>query len=57
MQRKAFIISTSALILGGCGQRASNAHFEDLHAGGEPLRTAFNRDAGKVRVVMLVSPT
>ena len=57
MQRKAFLLSSSALILSGCGQHSSNARFEDLRAGGEPLRTAFNRDADSVRVVMLVSPT
>lgn len=57
MQRKAFLVSSSALILSGCGHASSTAHFEDIHVGGEPLRAAFNRDADKVRVVMLVSPT
>jgi hypothetical protein len=28
-----------------------------LTADAEPLRAAFNRDSGKVRVVMLVAPT
>ena len=28
-----------------------------LGADAEPLRAAFNRDSGKVRVVMLVAPT
>lgn len=57
MQRKTFLVSSSALILSGCGRASSNAHFEDLRTGGEALRAAFNRDARKVRIVMLVSPT
>ena len=28
-----------------------------LDASGAPLRTAFNDDVGKVRVIMLVAPT
>ena len=57
MQRKAFFVSTSALILSGCAGKVDNSHFQDLRSGGEPLRSAFNSDADKVRVVMLVSPT
>lgn len=57
MQRKTFLISTSSLLLSGCAGSSSASTFEELHNGGEPLRSAFNRDANKVRVVMLVSPT
>ncbi len=31
--------------------------YEMLDASGNPLRTAFNEDLGKVRVIMLVAPT
>lgn len=57
MKRKAFIFSSSVLFWSGCHGRSPSGHFVELRAGGEPLRTAFNREAGKVRVVMLVSPT
>jgi hypothetical protein len=30
---------------------------EALRAGAEPLRSHFNRDAGRVRVVILAAPT
>ncbi len=31
--------------------------YERLDGSSEPLRAAFNADAGKVRVLMLVAPT
>ncbi len=31
--------------------------YERLDGSAEPLRAAFNADAGKVRVLMLVAPT
>ena len=31
--------------------------YHSLDRAGEPLREAFNADAGKVRVLMLVAPT
>lgn len=33
------------------------ADYQPLDRDAEPLRTAFNADAGKVRVLMLVAPT
>lgn len=58
MQRKSFLAAGAAALLSGCGhhERAS-AQFEDIASDGEPLKSAFNRDAGKVRIMMLVSPT
>ena len=33
------------------------ADYEPIGADTEPLRSAFNADAGKVRILMLVAPT
>jgi len=57
MQRKIFIASGAATVLGGCAHRTSSARFADIVKGGAPLRAAFNHDSDKVRIVMLVSPT
>lgn len=35
----------------------STAAYSRLDASAEPLRTSFNADVGKVRVLMLVAPT
>jgi hypothetical protein len=40
----------------GCTRAPARPH-ESLTAGAEPLRTAFNRDAGKPRIVILAAPT
>ena len=39
------------------GFRPGPAEYAALDARGNPLRTAFNVDHGKVRVLMLVAPT
>ncbi len=39
------------------GLRPGPAEYTGLDARGNPLRTAFNEDLGKVRVLMLVAPT
>jgi hypothetical protein len=49
---------TGIAMLGGLGTALAPAGtYEVLDARGEPFSSAFNRDAGKVRVVMLVAPT
>ncbi len=35
----------------------ARADYETIDRDGEPFKTAFNADSGKVRVVMLVAPT
>ncbi len=35
----------------------ARADYETIDSDGEPFKTAFNADSGKVRVVMLVAPT
>jgi hypothetical protein len=57
MRRNEFLASAASLAVGGCTRAASRAQFYDIEQGGEPFRTAFNRDADKVRIVALVSPT
>jgi hypothetical protein len=57
MRRKEFLTSAAGLALGGCARAASNARFYDIESGGEPFRADFNRDANRVRIVALVSPT
>jgi hypothetical protein len=57
MHRKHFLTSATALFVGGCGHDTSTSRFGDLGKTGEPLRSTFNHDVDKVRIVMLVSPT
>ena len=45
-----------ALLLAGHSALAGKGYFRMLQSG-EPLRSAFKGDSGKIRVVMLVSPT
>ncbi len=39
------------------GLSASAADYTTLDERGDPLKSAFNADIGKVRVLMLVAPT
>jgi hypothetical protein len=45
------------LVLGACKPKGAAAPHERLDDGATALRTAFNAEVGKVRVLMLVSPT
>ncbi|MCH7478895.1 MAG: hypothetical protein IIA14_12460 [SAR324 cluster bacterium] len=45
-----------ALLLAGHSALAGKGYLRILQ-NGEPLRSAFEGDSGKIRVVMLVSPT
>lgn len=57
MQRQTFLTAIATSAIGACAGPVSHTRFNDIEIGGEPLRTAFNRDADKVRIMMLVSPT
>jgi hypothetical protein len=46
-----------ALVLGGISACAPTRPYATLSADAEPLRAQFNRDAGHIRIVMLVAPT
>jgi hypothetical protein len=43
--------------LASCREKGPAVGYERLGAHEQSLRTAFNADVGKARVVMLVSPT
>jgi hypothetical protein len=58
MNRSAFLGLGAAAVVGCTAPRANaTATLYDIDASGEPLRTAFNKDAHNVRILMLVSPT
>lgn len=59
MERKSFLGGAVGAVLSGCaGSRTvSPPHYQTITSSGEPLRSTFNHDVGKVRIVMLVSPT
>ncbi len=44
------------LALAGCTSETRHPPVARLSSDFEPLRTAFNRDAGKVRLLLLVDP-
>ena len=54
--RCTFLLLLLALTAGFALQAAAAGHVT-LGKDAEPLRAAFNADVGKVRVMMLVSPT
>ena len=57
--RKWYVLSAIGMLTLGlsAGWLAGQAAYTPLDASGNPLRTAFNDDIGKVRVLMLVAPT
>ncbi len=57
--RKWYVLSVIGVLTLGLavGFRPAPAAYTALDARGNPLRTAFNDDMGKVRVLMLVAPT
>jgi hypothetical protein len=44
-------------IMTACAPQGSPSVYKVLGPRAEPLRTAFNANVGKVRVIMLVAPT
>jgi hypothetical protein len=58
--RRAAVLWLAVAILcanaAGCARADPRPH-ETLAAGAEPLRTAFNRDTGKPRIVIVAAPT
>jgi hypothetical protein len=51
-----FAVAILCASAAGCSRAAPRPH-DTLGVGAEPLRTAFNRDAGKPRIVILAAPT
>jgi hypothetical protein len=59
MERKWFLAGGVGALLSGCGgsHTGGRPHYRTITSNAEPLRSRFNHDVGKVRIVMLVSPT
>ena len=51
------ILGTLLAVLTGCREKGPAVAHERLDPTASALRNAFNADIGKVRVLMLVSPT
>lgn len=56
MKRTYFLLAALSAIASGCSVGSTRA-FDILDASSQPLRSRFNAAKGKVRVLMLVSPT
>jgi hypothetical protein len=58
MERKRFLFAAAGALVTACGNRSNeSSRFEDIVSSGEPLKAAFNNEAGNVRILMLLSPT
>jgi len=57
MRRFIFSIGLIAALGWGCSRSGAPQPFRVLNTESESLKRAFNADRGKVRVLMLVSPT
>ena len=55
MRRRAALLSALSLTLAGCGGPVQS-HLA-LAGSTDPLRPAFNADSGRVRAILLASPT
>ncbi len=50
-------LSLASAILVGCGRAGPASEHAVMAAGFEPLRTELQADSGKVRAILLASPT
>jgi hypothetical protein len=57
MKRRLFLEAGCCAALSGCTPTGAPAPITNLDARATQLRTAFNADAARVRLVLLVSPT
>lgn len=55
--RRLALICCTAMVAAACSSNTPPSPHQVLTPDAEPLRTAFNANVGKVRVVELVSPT
>lgn len=53
----ATVVAMSAVLAGSALSGSRARDYAPLDSNAEPLRSAFNADVGKVRVLMLVAPT
>ncbi len=52
-----FALAAAGLVAATGAQLDKDASYTAIDRDAEPLRSAFNADVGKVRVLMLVAPT
>jgi len=58
MNRQSFLTASVGVALGAsCACAGAADKYETISGSNAPLRSAFNHDVDKVRIVMLVSPT
>lgn len=57
VKRQAIIIGVLTLLVAGSAQPVSPTEHSILDSVSEPLQGRFNQDSGKVRLVLLLSPT
>ena len=57
MKQKLFLALVPIAAVFGLALGAAGPDYTSLDDKAEPLKSAFNSDAGKIRVVMLVAPT
>jgi hypothetical protein len=50
-------LATITLFLMSCSPKGPVQHHDSLNQDAEPLRPAFNADTGRVRAIVLASPT
>jgi hypothetical protein len=55
--RRSLLLVTAPLVFLACRSKGPTTGHETLDSTAAALRSAFNADTGKVRVLMLVSPT
>ena len=55
--RRGVLVAGIAVLALACKIKGERQPYAAIGAGAEALRAAFNADAGKVRVVVLVAPT
>jgi len=53
---RASLLSTALMLL-SCSSGGPVQHHDALTSNAEPLRSAFNADSGRVRAIVLASPT
>ena len=55
--RSIHALTSVALVLALGGSAHRGTEYKTLDDNGEPLKAVFNKDVGKVRILMLVAPT
>jgi hypothetical protein len=57
MRRLPFLFGLATAVLSGCTPHSAEKQFLALDSSSAALKRSFNADRGKVRILLLVSPT